>query len=108
MNYLRFMANDGRLLAIYGIGFMTFSVCNNYTPYEEKGIWDYLPHNPKGRICFIEKAVFKKWTLSLRKQITNEIYKRFPQIEETIWFRPTKGDDRKITYRRHHETSLRN
>ena len=101
--YFEKMASDGRLIQIFEDGkqvtFLTFSICNNYTPYKDKDIWEYLPHDPSGRICFIEKLASIRWNKELRMQLENAILEKYPQIEETVWFRPTHNEERKVTRR---------
>ena len=108
--YYEKMGRDGRTLQIKENGklhtFMTFSICNDFTPYANKGIWEYLPHNPEGFICFVEKVVSMQWTKELRKQVEAVILERYPQVEGAVWFRPGLNNERKVVYRRKHETSL--
>lgn len=105
-DYFRSMAKDGRLVTIDEdnefLAFVTFSICDDYRVYQLKDLWEYLPHNPTGFICFIEKLAAKKWNKNIRKKLEEAILNKFPQIEETVWFRPTKTDEeRKVTRRIH-------
>lgn len=111
-NYFKKMAEDDRFIRIFEDGvattFICFSICNDCEDYEKKGLWEYLPHDPMGRICFVEKMGSFNWNKSIRKQLEIEIVKKYPNIEYAIWFRPTKNNDRKVIYKVKNETSLRN
>lgn len=108
--YFKQMASDGRLIIISKDdkfnALLTFSICEGYLPYANKDLWEYLPHNPEGRICFVEKLISLKWSREIFRQLEKEIVNRHPQIEQAVWFRPGKINERKVVYRRRHEASL--
>lgn len=109
--YLELMAKDGRLIIINKDDkthtLVTFSICEDYERYVDKGIWEYKDHNPKGSICYIEKIITDGWSREIRKQLESEITTRYPAIAWAVWYRPTQSEDRKVI-RRIRETSLRN
>lgn len=86
---------------------VTFSICNDYKPYFQKNLWDYLPHDPKGTTCYIENIISDSWTGKLRRNLQHAITKKYPQIEWAVWHRPGDLEDR-VVIRRIHEASLRN
>ena len=112
--YKKLMEKDQRLLVIYNktgriLGYIFFSICNEYFPFAAKKTWDYMPHNQDGRICFVEKAVSAEFNRQVLREIEILITSVYPKVEEAIWFRPGKDKEKKVVYkRRHYEASLRN
>lgn len=107
------MGREERFVQIFMDGephtFLTFSICDDYKPYEEKELWEYLPQNPNGKICFIETLASRGFERDLLRRIEEIIVKKYPQVEGAVWFRPDKNGERKVIYRRrHYEASLRN
>ena len=107
------MGRDRRFMQIYYNGiprtFMTFSICNDYRPYSEKDVFDYLPHNQDGKICFVETMSSYHWNRQMLRRIEEAIIQQYPQVECGIWFRPVGNTERKVVYRRKfYEASLRN
>jgi len=112
-DYFEKMGREGRTIVIdqYGklVAYMTFSICNDYLPYAQKELWEYMAHNPNGKICFVEKMACLKWSRQVLREIEIAIVNKYPQVECAIWYRPGRINQRKVIYRRrYYEASLRN
>lgn len=109
-DYFEKMGREERIINITRNGkfhtFITYSICDDYKPYVDKDLWDYLPHDPNGKICFVEKLMSLHWTLRLRKKLERAIIKKYPQVEMAVWMRPGINNDRKVIYRRTNGTRI--
>ena len=101
--YMLKMASERRVIVINENGhihtWLTFSICNDTESYENKKLFEYSPHDPTGSVCFIEKLVSRKWSLSLRKQLEEAIVHQYPSVDTAVWISPNG----KVIYRRKHE-----
>ena len=109
--YYKLMASEDRVIVIKKDGtihtLVALSICNDYKPYSEKDLWDVLPHDPNGRICFIEQLISFEWSREIFRELEKTIVTKYPSIEEAVWFRPGKAKERKVIYRRKfHEASV--
>ena len=98
------MAHEGRAIILrdddFNILVIFFSITDDYLPYAKKHTWEYMAHNPKGKICFIEKMIAKKWNKEIRKRVEEFIVRNYPSVEDAVWYR-TKGlTNHKVTVRR--------
>ena len=113
--YLGKMVKDARVVTCGNPEphtYFTFSLCSGtWEKYADKDLWDYLPHDPSGRICFIEQFASVDFSRNIFRNLEKIMFIKHPQIEQIIWFRPggphSKFEDRKFTYRRRYETCLR-
>lgn len=111
--YFERMGREGRAITLIKdgdkIAIMTFSLCDNYEPYARKDLWEVMPHDPNGNICFIEKLICLDLSRDVFRELEKFLVTKYPQIEYAIWFRPGKKAERKVIYkRRFYEASLRN
>lgn len=93
LDYYKKMSQDNRLIVVYDsfgndLAFIAFSMTDDYKPYATKKTWSYLPHDPNGKTCFIEKLAAKVWNSAIRNQIRDIIILRYPNVEQAIWYRP--------------------
>ena len=104
ISYVSEMLKDERVVIInkdgvpHGVAFC--SICDDYDTFYRKTTWNYKPHDPKGKILYIELLCCKKWTKELREIFEIELIKKYPSIEEAVWHRWASYGDRKVTYRR--------
>ena len=102
--YISNMINDNRVIVIYKdllpVAVITFSFCNNYEPFLQKGTWDYKPHEPNGLILYIEKMVSIGWNREIRKDFEYKISELYPNFEIAVWHRWAKWGDRKVIAKR--------
>ena len=104
ISYFQKMIDDERVILIskdkvpYAV--MTFSITNDPDKFLKKGVWDYLPHDPKGTIFYAEKLMAKGWDKELRINFESLILALYPQIEYGIWHRYGKTGDRQVTTKR--------
>ncbi len=103
-NYFSQMISDGRVAIIYRNSvpqaILTFSICNNMVKYYQKGMWDYVPHNPLGTIVYVEKLACRYWDKNMRQEFQELITERYPNFERAIWHRSGRNRDRKVEYQR--------
>lgn len=79
---------------------MTFSICNDYSQFKAKDVFRVLPHDPDGKICYIETFISGDCNRDIIRQIESVIVKRFPQINKAVWCRPGDVEEREYHYRR--------
>ena len=104
IDYFSNMIETGRVIIIYKDGdpyaVMTFSITNDYEPFFKKKTWDYLAHDPSGKIIYIEKLVSKGWDRTMRIQFQDEISEKYPNLEYGVWHRIAQWGDRKVITKR--------
>ena len=102
IDYIDNMLRDNRILVINRNGepyaLIFFSISNSYEPYFFKSDFDFLPHNPNGRIIYLEKLISKGWDKKLRQQFEQTILQIYPQLETAVWHR--RGDRKIVAKRR--------
>jgi len=102
IDYLDNMLRDNRILVINKDGqpyaLILFSITNSYEPFFLKSDFDFLPHNPNGRIIYLEKLISKGWDKDLRQQFEETILQIYPQLETAVWHR--RGDRKVVAKRR--------
>ena len=102
VDYVDNMLRDSRILVINRDGepyaLVLFSISNSYEPYFLKNDFDFLPHNPNGRIIYLEKLISKGWDKELRQQFEETILQIYPQLETAVWHR--RGDRKIVAKRR--------
>ena len=110
LDYYERMGREGRMITIDDPSTtLTFSICKDFSPFQEKYVFDYIVHDPDGLICFVETFVCRKFSRELLRQIEKAIIDKYPKVEYSVWFRPEESGERKYLYRRrYYETSLRN
>lgn len=111
--YWKLMADDNRLITIEENGkwsvILTYSICDHYIAYENKGLWEYMNHDPNGSIFYVEKLIAVKWNRAIREALEETVVANYPNVKFGVWYRPGKNgeNDRKVIYRVKNETSLR-
>lgn len=103
-DYFTSMIEDQRVLVFYNNDvpcmIMCYSITDDFLPYAKKDFWEYYPHNPDGKICFIEKLISREWKPWMRKKIDDIMVKKYPQIEGAAWYRARPFGNQLITVRR--------
>ena len=102
-DYTLAMIRDSRAVMFYKdkklIGIAYFSVCNSIDSYQDKPLWQYIPHNPAGEIVFIEKVVALKWNKHLRDLLEAEIAENYKNAKIAVAYRPSPAEDRQRIYK---------
>ena len=104
-NYVNSMIRDNRVIEIESQGkieaILFISVSDNYEPFFKKTTWTYKPHDPRGKIIYVEKLVAKEWNKEMRMQFEELLTNLYPHFELGVWHRWAKWGDRKtIAFRR--------
>lgn len=99
--YVRRMVIDGRCITIKDdngkdVGVIFFSVCDDYDPFYKKKRWHYLPHNPDGKILYVELIASSIWNKQIRIAFQEGILNRFPNLKTGVWHRWAKWGDRRV------------
>lgn len=104
LEYFRLMLEEGRIITISKDGnphaIIMFSVGDNPDKFLKKGTWEYVPHDPKGKIVCIEQLISKGWDKDLRNLMEITLSSRFPTAEEAVWYRYAKWGDRLVKAKR--------
>ena len=104
IDYFALMLYDERIILItkdsQPHAVICFSMTNDPDLYLKKKTWDYLPHEPTGKIIYVEKIICKKWDKELRSQFEHEISKRYPKMQYGMWHREGLWGDRKVISKR--------
>ena len=98
--YFTAMLKDSRVIIIrkdyklYAV--LTFSVTNDHEKFLKKGVWEYLPHDPKGSCIYVEKLISTGWDKELRTDFESTVTFLYPQIEYGLWHRWARWGDRQV------------
>lgn len=104
ISYFSHMIKDKRVITLFKDGklhsIMAFSLGEDFDRFYRKHVWRYVPHDPSGKILYVEMVVSKSWDKDIRKQFRDEILKLYPQIEEAHWHKWATWGDRHVMWRR--------
>jgi len=102
--YFEQMIKDERVMVFYDdkkpIGFLAYSICDDYLPFWRKSAWEFKPHNPEGKIVFIEHMAFKNFDKKFKTLIERSLISKYPDFECAIWRRNRKPEDKKVIVKR--------
>ena len=104
LDYVSYMIANDRVIEIEserGIEAVIFlSVCDDFDTFYKKPTWIYKPHDPHGKIVYVEKMVATEWNRELRSQFKDFLVNRYPNADRAIWHRWAKwGDIKAITFK---------
>ena len=90
--YMNLMGKDKRTILIVDeehgpFAIIAFSITNETLPYASKRTWEYMPHNPKGTICFIEKMIAVGFNRKMLDSVGKLIFESYPAVERGVWYR---------------------
>ena len=87
--YIELMGQDERIFLIDGHGVLFYSICFKTAPFAKKPLFNYLPHDVNGDICYIEKVVSSVWNRQIRDAFEEEVIKKYPQLKCAQFHRPS-------------------
>ena len=98
------MIKDERICIVYDEGepyaMIAYSMTDDPDTFLKKDTWNYLQHNPHGKIVYVEKMASKGWNRQIRTIFEHVISTKYPQMESGIWHRWAKFGDRKVIAKR--------
>ena len=101
------MAGRGRLIGLYAgssmLGLCTFFVLPNSEDlgrFYPRAVWSIPEDAQDGTVVYLDKLVTYRWSLTLARQIEDEISQRVPSWQIAVWYRPTEDIDRQFLYHR--------
>lgn len=100
VDYTTRMCDNGRIIIISDkdepFAVLFFSVTNDPDKFLNKGQYEFMSHDPCGKILCVEKLISRGWNKELRTEFESKITEKFPQITHGVWYRYGKVGDRKV------------
>lgn len=105
--YVKRMAAEGRIFKIEENGRAMVLAFYGLTDEPEKFLeaerFEYLQHDPKGRTFVMEFMFSSHFKRAYFTEMKRFFYKKYPQIEQTMWLRESPDGNKIKTMRRHYE-----